>query len=90
MDDAALDLRFREHGVDDLPETRNTVHTKQVIRQHPTVFQVLEHAGSKLGAFVLTDPDAQNGLASVPVDGQHYVGCFYNVLKERKEFMHQK
>jgi hypothetical protein len=70
VDDAGLDDRLREDGVDRLREALEAIDDGDQDVAYAAVLQLVHHPEPELGALGLLDPDAENLLAAVGQDAE--------------------
>ena len=80
MNDAVLNLGFREHGFNGIGKTGEIVRTGDENVLYTAISQAVEHICPVLGALVFAYPHTQNVLLAVQIDTNGNVNCLFNDL----------
>ena len=73
---AALDLRFRENGMNCIAKTGQAIHTSDKDILNASILQVCDHTEPEIGPFsAIRDPMTENIPVSIQVNTQYDVDC---------------
>ena len=80
LDDAVLDLGLGKGGVDGRVESGQIVCTGDENVLYAPVFQAVEYSRPELGAFIFSNPHAQDIFPAIQMDANGNIYCFLHDL----------